>query len=100
MNDNKVNCSVCGEVIELTFSYCPSCGAKIEKVKEKLVDSKTNPVDHQSKSYGSKKTFNNTEEILSEKKQIEKSISTVKLLYIVIGLVLVGFVLLLSSGIF
>jgi len=83
--DKKNKCSVCGEPVELDFNFCPSCGVKIsETVKQ------------------SKQTEKKPKQInLKHETEIQaKKFSTAKIVYILIFLVVIGAVIIYSSGIF
>ena len=100
MSKTKINCSICGESIESTFTFCPSCGSSIKKeeLKESLKDV-VSPSNSETKKRKTKSDFGN-EKSNNENQTQEKNIPLIKLLYIIIALVIVGFVLLLSTGLF
>ncbi|MCX7797860.1 MAG: tetratricopeptide repeat protein [Melioribacter sp.] len=76
-----IKCTKCGEIIEPHFTYCPSCGSKLKKGKE---------VSETTLKNGQK---NNT---LTQ----QKNFPIVKLLYILAFLIVVGGIIIYSSGTF
>ncbi|MCX6171155.1 MAG: tetratricopeptide repeat protein [Ignavibacteriales bacterium] len=94
-------CSICGEVINEGDKTCPSCGAAIvSEIKN------TDPVS-EKKSSNTKSVSNKTEPVKSGKKKIvteetkkTKSLSSTKLFYLVLFLILIGAIIVYSSGIF
>ncbi len=88
MSENKnVICSSCGEVVPPNSKFCNSCGARLTGGE------KTAPVKQNRNNAGAK---NGAEfQQSSQPKQISKT----QLIYLIVGLVVVGVVLLLSTGI-
>lgn len=96
MNE-EVICKVCGEPNKIGSNYCSSCGAIISEKsgwnkseKEKLDNS-----GKQNSSTAGKRTSKN-----SNAESKPASLSTKKLIYIMLALILTGAFILISSGIF
>lgn len=100
MSNQKINCSICGESIESTFSFCPSCGVSIKKEDNKTNLKEVLSSSHSETKKGKKKSNLGNDKNNLENPIVEKKISLIKLLYIIIGLVVIGFVILLSTGLF
>lgn len=95
-------CSVCGEVVNVEDKTCPSCGAAVvNQIKNTTTGS-------EKKSNNPQSVHKKTETVKSGKKKIStdekikstKSLSSTKLFYLILFLILVGAVLVYSSGIF
>lgn len=104
--ESKIFCSVCGEIIELEFKFCPSCGAAIQYKNEgKSSSSKNEFISKESeksnKISGYKKSENAKQEKKSESQISQvKILSPVNLFYILFFLAFTGFVIIYTSGIF
>ena len=96
-----VRCPVCGEVVNVDDKYCSSCGAFLQS------ENKNTAHTSGKKSNTSKSVSNKTEAVKSGKKKTSgeevkntKSFSSTKLFYLVFFLILVGAIIIYSSGIF
>ena len=91
-------CFVCGEKFGEAVKFCPSCGAEQKKVNSIETDEQINEkvglpnTEKKPSQSGSKKG------IKTEPK--EKSLSRIKLIYLIIFLLFVGSLIIYSSGIF
>ncbi|MBI3123662.1 MAG: tetratricopeptide repeat protein [Ignavibacteriales bacterium] len=93
--DNSVFCVRCGEEFSRDFVYCPSCGSKNEK--HVSAEQKPNSKGVSAKQNVSKKAKHQKHE---DTVNSPKSISTSKLIYFGLFLLLIASVILVSSGIF
>jgi len=107
----EIQCNICGEIFNPEENFCPSCGSKItgeEKKKNKL----TQPVGNQpqqnekinladSKISNQKNKSANVKKI--DKKEItnssEKKINSKQVLFLLSGVVFVGIIIIIFSGI-
>lgn len=94
-------CSVCGEVVNVDDKFCSSCGAALVR------EIKNNASASEKKSNNPQSVQNKTGTIKNRKKKISteevkntKSLSSTKLFYLILFLILIGAVLVYSSGIF
>ncbi len=94
MNKN-IHCTVCGEILSGDFAYCPSCGSK--NVKHVPSETNTKVKVGSTKQDDLKK---NKQPKVHEVVNKPKSISTLKLVYIGLFLLVIASVILVSSGIF
>lgn len=94
-------CSTCGESFNEEISICPGCGAFFSSKDDKK-NTKVNVVDPPKSENGKdqKSVATLKKEKISEKVLVGKSLSNVKLVYLIIVLLVVGSLLLLTSGIF
>ena len=93
MSGNKnIICSVCGAENASENSFCGSCGAKLETgTKLTAEQSKKKKIENKKRDKKSRH--------IKETEQTKK-VSTIKLLYFVLGLVLIGVINLYLSGVF
>jgi cytochrome c-type biogenesis protein CcmH/NrfG len=92
---NNIYCTSCGEGISSDFAYCPSCGSKNEKFISTKNSSSTNTKTAKQDAFKKNKQHRK-----QEVADGHKTISTVKLIYIILALLVVATVILFSSGIF
>jgi len=88
-------CSNCGEVIQENFVYCPGCGSIVGKDKKNLYkksSNKNSKTNSNAEGFANKQKNTNTD--------LKLSFSKNKLFYLIFFLLLVGLVIVLSSGIF
>lgn len=112
---NKINCSVCGEILKLEYKFCPSCGAAVDYLSEKKSESiedngESNKVeikksDSFQKLYNTeqkKKSVKQVKESHQEthKPLVEKKISAIRLFYILFSLAIIGIIIIFASGTF
>ncbi len=91
-NQNFIKCDICGETNDLDAKFCKSCGADLSKLsKEETSSSKTGKRKSQKKNDSGSKT------LPADKSQV---LTTTKLFYIVGSLIVIGAVILITSGTF
>lgn len=98
-NNNVLICDVCGEENNPNIKACLSCGADLSGITPAPKSTDVKKHDH----INSEKEENLTEkpgQKTSKKKKVDKSLSQVKLLYMTLGLVIIGLIILYGSGTF
>ncbi len=105
-------CSVCGESVSAEENFCPSCGSKITgNEKKKEIESQISISKTQQKKEinpAKKKTPNSDDKKISDKQnkkselnnESQKKINTKQVFYFVGGVILLGIIIILSSGVF
>ncbi len=107
----EIECNICGESFNAKENFCPSCGSKItgnEKKKEieaQLLVNKTQPKKEINPI--EKKTFKQTNKTFNDRTKskvilntsTEKKINTKKVFYFTGGIVLLGMIIILFSGV-
>jgi len=105
-------CSVCGESVSADENFCPSCGSKItgnEKKKEigsQLLVSKIqqkkeiNPAKKKTPKSDDKKNSDKQNKKSELNNESQKKINTKQVFYFVGGVILLGIIIILSSGVF
>jgi tetratricopeptide (TPR) repeat protein len=95
-----IRCSICGDEIGEELIICPGCGAHQVSTKKKEPEDKESVIPLKSvgdfNSEGSTKVKSIKKGNLTTK---EKTLSRIQLVYLIIGLFLVGSFLLIASGI-
>ncbi len=92
-------CSVCGEVFEKKFNFCPSCGVgnkSIMELNNRTEDSNSIVDSNRSSKKNKKGEVHNQN--LNQNQQ--KQISVVKMIYIGVILLIIGGAVLIGSGVF
>lgn len=95
VNDLNVTCSVCGEAVQKEFKFCPGCGAPVKNTDKTSVQT----LEVSSKK-GKKNNSPKAEKEKPSVKESQKVLSLAKLLYLVFAILIVGSLILFSSGIF
>lgn len=96
----KINCSVCGEEVDVNDNFCSSCGVVLKKKTKSDSSRGTKGIESKSKdlkneNFSGRKSKENTKKNTSDLKKI----SFVKLFYVAFSLLLVGMVIIFSSGV-
>ncbi|MDP3580708.1 MAG: tetratricopeptide repeat protein, partial [Ignavibacteria bacterium] len=94
MNKN-IHCTICGEMLSENFAYCPGCGSK--NVKYVHAETDTTVKGGSAKHDDLKKNKQSKKHEVVNK---SKSVSTLKLVYIGLFLLVIASVILVLSGIF
>lgn len=89
-----IKCSNCGEHINEGFKFCPECGVVVN-FKFKMQNNK-----QEKNSKNKRSTPKDRSQKINTQIDIPKKISSTKLYYLIFLLLLLGFVLIYSSGIF
>lgn len=100
-----IRCEVCGTENKKDLEVCEECGAPLssyesKNVKEKVSTEQTTQNDNPKKDSTKKKKASEKNKKQSATKKNPNEISTVKIVYTTIALIIVGGVILYSSGIF
>lgn len=99
---SELKCNVCGEINPQNASYCMSCGAQLSVTKkEEIIENRAESSKEsfgKSKPFGKNKKQKETKPEEGENKQ--KTLSKTKLLYFIFVLILIGGLILYTSGIF
>ena len=99
MNE-EIICKVCGEINKAGSNFCSSCGAAISKESERDDLSKNNNVSNLTDSSKNNKASKKKSAKGFSAEAKPKILSNKKLSYLIIALVLIGAVVLFSSGMF
>ncbi len=97
----KINCSVCGEEVDINDNFCSSCGAVLKKKNTSDSTKDVKRVESKSKDLKNGNSPGRKSKDNPEKNNPDvKKISFVKLFYVAFFLLIVGMVIIFSSGVF